>query len=70
MLDKVFPKIHAEGYKFLAIAILITIFLYFVSGFLGLTSLILTVWMYYFYFLFLDQNIQFLNQGKEILVFF
>ena len=48
MLDKVFPKIHEEGYKFLAIAILITIFLYFVSGFLGLISLILTVWMYYF----------------------
>ena len=70
MLDKVFPKIHEEGYKFLAIAILITIFLYFVSDFLGLISLVLTVWMYYFYFLFLDQNIQFLNQGKEILVFF
>ena len=49
MLDKVFPKIHAEGYKFLAIAILITIFLYFVSGFLGLISLVLTVWMYYFF---------------------
>ena len=36
MLDKIFPKIHAEGYKFLAIAIFITIFLYFLSTFLGL----------------------------------
>ena len=49
MLDKIFPKIHAEGYKFLAIAILITIFFYFISGFLGLISFVLTVWMYYFF---------------------
>ena len=49
MLDIVFPKIHSEGYKFLAIAILITIFLYFFSGLLGLASLVLTVWMYYFF---------------------
>ena len=49
MLDIVFPKIHPEGYKFLAIAILITIFLYFFSGFLGLVSLVLTVWVYYFF---------------------
>ena len=48
MLDIVFPKIHPEGYKFLAIAILITIFLYFFSGLLGLVSLVLTVWVYYF----------------------
>ena len=49
MLDIVFPKIHSEGYKFLAIAILITIILYFFSGFLGLVSLVLTVWVYYFF---------------------
>ena len=49
MTDIIFPKIHTEGYKFLAIAILITIFLYFFSGFLGLVSLVLTVWMYYFF---------------------
>jgi len=49
MLDIVFPKIHSEGYKFLAIAILITIFLYFFSGFLGLVSLLLTAWVYYFF---------------------
>ena len=35
MLDKVFPKIHSEGYKFLAIAIFITIFLNFLSTFFG-----------------------------------
>ena len=49
MLDKVFPKIHQEGYKFLAIAILITIVLYFVSNFLGLICLVLTIWVYYFF---------------------
>jgi len=49
MLDKIFPKIHAEGYKFLAIAILITIFLYFFSTFLGLIGFILSIWVYYFF---------------------
>jgi len=49
MLNKVFPKIHSEGYKFLAISIFITIFLYFLSTFLGLIGLILSVWVYYFF---------------------
>jgi len=49
MLDKVFPKIHQEGYKFLIIAILITILLNFLSGFLGLLCLLLTIWVYYFF---------------------
>ena len=49
MLDKVFPKIHQEGYKFLIIAALITIVLYFLSSFLGLISLLLTIWVYYFF---------------------
>ena len=49
MLDKIFPKIHEEGYKFLTIIILITIVLYFVSGFLSFISLLLTIWVYYFF---------------------
>ena len=49
MLEKVFPKIHSEGYKFLAIAIFITIFLYFLSTFLGLVGLVLSIWVYYFF---------------------
>jgi len=49
MLDKVFPKIHDEGYKFLIIAVLITIVLYSLSTFLGLLSLVLTIWLYYFF---------------------
>ena len=49
MLDKIFPKIHSEGYKFLAIAIFITIVLYFLSTFFGLLGLVLTIWVYYFF---------------------
>ena len=49
MTDKIFPKIHQEGYKFLAIAILTTIVLYFISHFLGLICLVLTIWVYYFF---------------------
>jgi phosphatidylserine decarboxylase len=49
MLDKIFPKIHQEGYKFLIIAALITVVLYFLSGFLGFICLLLTVWVYYFF---------------------
>ncbi len=49
MIEKVFPKIHAEGYKFLAISIFITIFLYFLSTFLGLVGLVLSIWVYYFF---------------------
>ena len=49
MLQKIFPKIHAEGYKFLAIAIILTILLYLFSTFLGLISFVLTIWVYYFF---------------------
>ena len=49
MLEKIFPKIHSEGYKFLAIAIIVTIFLYFLNTFLGLIGLLLSIWVYYFF---------------------
>ena len=49
MLDKIFPKIHSEGYKFLAIAIITTFFLYLFSTFLGLIGLVLSIWVYYFF---------------------
>ncbi len=49
MLEKIFPKIHSEGYKFLAIAIIVTIFLYFLNTLLGLIGLILSIWVYYFF---------------------
>ena len=49
MIDKVFPKIHDEGYKFIVIFGLVTIILYFISNFLGLVGLVLTIWCYYFF---------------------
>ena len=49
MLSKIFPKIHAEGYKFLVIFGIITIVLYNFSDFLGLIGFVLTIWVYYFF---------------------
>ena len=49
MIDKVFPKIHNEGYKFLVIFGFVTLILYLISGFLGLIGLVLTIWVYYFF---------------------
>ncbi len=49
MLDKVFPKIHQEGYKFIIIATLITVVLYLLGNFLGLVGLVFTIWVYYFF---------------------
>jgi len=49
MLNKIFPKIHDEGYKFLVIFVLVTIVLYFINSFLGLVGFVLTIWCYYFF---------------------
>ena len=49
MINNIFPKIHKEGHKFLAIAILITFLGLLISKGLGLILLILTIWVYYFF---------------------
>ena len=49
MLNSVFPKIHKEGYKFLAISIIISFLFLLVSKFLGCIMIIITVWVYYFF---------------------
>ena len=49
MFSKIFPKIHAEGYKFLVISGIITIVFYSFSNFFGLIGLVLTIWVYYFF---------------------
>ena len=49
MLNSVFPKIHKEGYRFLAIAIAITFVCLLISKTLGLITMLLTVWVYYFF---------------------
>ena len=49
MFSKIFPKIHTEGYKFIVIAIFITIIFLIINNFLGLIGLLLTIWVYYFF---------------------
>ena len=49
MFNTIFPKIHKEGYKFLAISIIITFVVLFFSKFIGFILIIITVWVYYFF---------------------
>ncbi|MDC6482167.1 phosphatidylserine decarboxylase [Pelagibacteraceae bacterium] len=49
MLNSVFPKIHKEGYRFLAIAVIITFICLLFSKALGLITILLTIWVYYFF---------------------
>ena len=49
MFSKIFPKIHTEGYKFIVIAVFITIVFLVINNFLGLIGILLTVWVYYFF---------------------
>jgi len=49
MIGILFPGLHKEGYRFLAIAGIITFILLLISSFFGTISLILTIWVYYFF---------------------
>ena len=49
MFNTIFPKIHKEGYKFLAISILVTFIVLLFSKFLGFALILITVWVYYFF---------------------
>jgi len=49
MLNTILPKIHKEGYRFLAIATGITFLCLLVSKILGIIAILLTVWVYYFF---------------------
>ena len=49
MINKIFPKIHAEGYKFLVISGIISIILLSINSFLGTIAIIINVWVYYFF---------------------
>ena len=49
MFSKIFPPIHTEGYKFLVIAVFITIVLMVFNSFFGTIGLLLTIWVYYFF---------------------
>ena len=49
MFNSIFPKIHKEGYKFLAISIIATFVVLIFSKFLGFILIIITTWVYYFF---------------------
>ena len=47
--NAIFQKIHNEGYKFVAISVLVTFILLLISKFLGFIGLLITIWVYYFF---------------------
>jgi phosphatidylserine decarboxylase len=47
--NAIFQKIHNEGYKFVAISVLVTFILLLISKFLGFIGLLITIWIYYFF---------------------
>ena len=49
MMDNIFPKLHKEGYKFLAISIIFTLAVLLFSNFLGIIFILITIWVYYFF---------------------
>ena len=49
MMNNIFPKLHKEGYKFLAISIIITFIVWIFSSFIATIMLLITVWVYYFF---------------------
>ncbi len=49
MFNTIFPKIHKEGYKFLAISIIATFVVLFFSKFIGFILIIISIWVYYFF---------------------
>ena len=49
MFNTIFPKIHKEGYKFLASSILATFIILFFSKFFGILLILVTIWVYYFF---------------------
>ena len=49
MLEKIFPKLHQEGYKFLVISGVLTLILWSISDFFGFIFTLITIWVYYFF---------------------
>lgn len=49
MFEKIFPKVHPEGYKFLIISSIITVVILSISSFFGFIFIFITIWVYYFF---------------------
>ena len=49
MMNNIFPQLHKEGFKFLAISIIVTFIFWFFSNFLAMIMFVISVWVYYFF---------------------
>ena len=49
MFEKIFPKMHQEGYKFLVISSIITLILLFSTDLFGYIFILISIWVYYFF---------------------
>jgi len=49
MFNFIVQKLHKEGYRFVAIAAVITFIFLLINNYLGLIGLIVTIWVYYFF---------------------
>ena len=49
MLKFIVQKLHKEGYRFVAIAAVLTFILLLINNYLGLIGLVITIWIYYFF---------------------
>ena len=49
MFKFVVQKLHKEGYRFVAIAGVVTFILLLINNYLGLIGLVITIWVYYFF---------------------
>ena len=49
MLEKIFPKLHQEAYKYLVISGVLTLILWSISDFFGFIFTLITIWVYYFF---------------------
>jgi phosphatidylserine decarboxylase len=49
MFERIFPKLHQEGYKFLVISAILTLILWSISDFFGFIFTLITIWVYYFF---------------------
>jgi phosphatidylserine decarboxylase len=48
-MDILFPRLHKEGYRFLAIAVVLTFIILLFSKILGVLGVFFTIWVYYFF---------------------
>ena len=49
MINFIVQKLHREGYRFVAIAGVITFIFLLINNYLGLIGLVVTIWVYYFF---------------------